>query len=176
MLSQFTDKEGRKTLFDITIFPKQVYPVGHLDFYSEGLLLLTDDKALIDFLLNQRRKHEKKYYVQVEGIPDKDVLQKLFGGVIIQGEKALPAIAKFIKDPLFPPRIPPIRGRKNIPDSWISLTIIEGKNRHVRKMTAYIGFPTLRLIRVRIKNITLGNLLPGSSRELLKKEVLDLKT
>ncbi|MGD1005706.1 MAG: pseudouridine synthase [Ignavibacteriaceae bacterium] len=175
VLSQFTDKEGRKTLSDITKFPKQVYPVGRLDFDSEGLLLLTDDKTLTNFLLNPRQKHEKEYYVQVEGIPGKDDLQKLSEGVIIQGEKTLPAKAKIIKEPLFPRRISPIRERRNIPAAWISLTLIEGRNRQVRKMTAYIGFPTLRLIKVRIKNISLGSLLPGLSRKLSKKEVLDLK-
>ena len=175
MLSQFTDKEGRKTLSGIAKLPKKIYPVGRLDFDSEGLLLLTDDKALTDFLLNPRHKHEREYYVQVEGIPGEDDLQKFSDGVIIQGEKTLPAKAKIIKDPLFPPRIPPIRERKNIPTAWISLTLTEGKNRQVRKMTAHIGFPTLRLIRVRIKNITLAKLTPGNYRELTEDEISNLK-
>jgi 23S rRNA pseudouridine2457 synthase len=175
MLSQFKDNEGRKTLSNIAEIPNQVYPVGRLDFDSEGLLLLTNDKTLTDFLLNPRRRHEREYYAQVEGTPGQDDLQKLSTGIIIQGKITLPAKVKIIKDPLFPPRIPPIRERKNIPTTWISLTLIEGRNRQVRKMTAHIGFPTLRLIRIRIKNINLGNLLPGSSRELLPKEVSDLK-
>ena len=106
--------------------------------------------------------------------PGEDDIQKLSGGVIIQGEKTLPAKAKIIKDPLFPPRIPPIRERKNIPTTWISLTLTEGKNRQVRKMTANIGFPTLRLVRVRIKNITLKNLSPGNYRALTKDEISNL--
>jgi 23S rRNA pseudouridine2457 synthase len=175
VLSQFTDKEGRKTLSDIAKFPEGVYPVGRLDFDSEGLLLLTDDKSLTDFLLNPRYKHEREYHVQVEGAPGNDDLQKLSAGVVIQGEKTLPAKAKLIKDAKFPPRIPPIRERKNIPTSWISISLIEGKNRQVRKMTAHIGFPTLRLIRIRIKNVTLGNLLPGSFRDLSDKETADMK-
>ncbi len=175
ILSQFTDKGGRKTLSDLFNFPKDVYPVGRLDFDSEGLLLLTNDKYLTDFLLNPKQKHEREYFVQVEKIPSEDDLGKLRHGVIIQNLKTLPAIVKKINEPSFPPRIPPIRERKNIPTSWISLTIIEGRNRQVRKMTALIGYPTLRLIRVRIKNIFLGNLLPGSVRELNQNEIEKLK-
>lgn len=175
VLSQFTDKEGRKTLSDIGKFPGQVYPVGRLDFDSEGLLLLTNDKPLTDYLLNPKNRHEREYCVQVEGVPAEEDMQKLSVGVIIQGEKTLPAKAKIIKDPMFPPRVPPIRERKNIPDTWISLTLVEGRNRQVRKMTAHIGFPTLRLIRVRIKNITLNNLSPGSYRELTAEEVAALR-
>ncbi|MCL5031456.1 MAG: pseudouridine synthase [Bacteroidetes bacterium] len=175
ILSQFTDKERRKTLSDIFNFPKDIYPVGRLDFDSEGLLLLTNDKALTDYLLNPNYKHEREYFVQVEKIPSEDDLEKLRRGVIIQNKKTLPAIAKKITKPSFPPRIPPIRERKNIPTSWISLILTEGRNRQVRKMTASIGFPTLRLIRVRIKNISLGNLTPGSIRELTKNEIEELK-
>ncbi len=175
ILSQFTDKDGRKTLADLFNFPKDVFPVGRLDFDSEGLLLLTNDKALTNFLLNPKQQHEREYFVQVEKIPAEDDLEKLRRGVIIQNIKTLPAKVKMINEPPFPPRIPPIRERKNIPTSWISLTIIEGRNRQVRKMTASIGYPTLRLIRVRIKNISLGNLLPGSVRELSQIEIEKLK-
>ncbi len=175
MLSQFKDIEGRQTLSSIPQMPNQVYPVGRLDYDSEGLLLLTNDKALTDFLLNPRNRHEREYYAQVEGIPSNNDLQKLAEGVIIQDKITLPAKVKIIKDPLFPPRVTPIRKRINIPTTWISLTLTEGRNRQVRKMTAHIGFPTLRLVRVRIKNITLGDLLPGSSRELLQEEILKLK-
>ncbi|MGA7719638.1 MAG: pseudouridine synthase [Ignavibacteriaceae bacterium] len=175
MLSQFKDKEGRQTLSSIPQMPTQVYPVGRLDYDSEGLLLLTNDKTLTDFLLNPRNRHEREYYALVEGIPSNNDLQKLAEGVIIQDKITLPAKVKIIKDPLFPPRVTPIRKRINIPTTWISLTLTEGRNRQVRKMTSKIGFPTLRLVRVRIKNITLGDLLPGSSRELLQEEILKLK-
>ncbi len=175
VLSQFTDKEGRRTLASLYQFPKDVYPVGRLDFDSEGLLLLTNDKSLTDYLLNPGNKHEREYYVQVEGIPGEDDLDKLREGVIIQGKKTLPAKVKIITPTSIPARIPPIRERKNIPTTWISLTLVEGRNRQVRKMTAHIGFPTLRLTRVRIKNILLGNLNPGEVRELRSEEIVKLK-
>lgn len=171
VLSQFTDKEGRKTLKSLYNFPKDVYPVGRLDMDSEGLLILTNDKLLTDYLLNPLNKHEREYYVQVEGIPTEESLQKLREGVIIQGRKTLPAKVKVINTPDFPERVPPIRFRKTIPTSWLSITIVEGKNRQVRKMTASVGLPTLRLIRVRIKNILLGDLKPGEVRELTKMEI-----
>lgn len=176
ILSQFTDKDGRKTLRDVFDFPKEVYPVGRLDLDSEGLLLLTNDKRLTDQLLNPNRDHEKEYYVQVEGIPTQEALQKLRDGVTIEGRKTLPALAGKINDPNFPPRIPPIRDRKNIPTAWINLIISEGRNRQVRKMTAAVGYPTLRLVRMRIKNITLGKMKSGEVRELTVDEVKRLKT
>ncbi|MEO8399468.1 MAG: pseudouridine synthase [Ignavibacteriaceae bacterium] len=174
VLSQFTDKEKRKTLSSLYKFPKNIFPVGRLDLDSEGLLILTDDKALTDFLLNPKNHHEKEYYVQVENIPDKNTLKKLEEGVIIEKKNTLPSKAKIINDPKIPPRNPPIRERKNIPTAWISLTIKEGRNRQVRKMTASVGCPTLRLVRIRIKNIFLGRLNPGEVRELTFKEVEDL--
>jgi 23S rRNA pseudouridine2457 synthase len=175
VLSQFTDKEGRKTLLDFYNFPKDVYPVGRLDLDSEGLLLLTNDKSLTDYLLNPANKHEREYYVQVEGVPSELDLKKLKDGVILQSKKTLPAKAKIINAPHFPPRKPPIRERKNIPASWISLTLVEGRNRQVRKMTAKIGFPTLRLVRIRIKNILLDSLNSGEVRELRSEEIATLK-
>ncbi|KAB2847198.1 MAG: pseudouridine synthase [Melioribacteraceae bacterium] len=171
VLSQFTDSDGRSTLKDLYNFPIDVYPIGRLDMDSEGLLILTNDKALTDYLLNPKHKHEKEYYVQVEGIPTKEALKKLEQGVIIEGKKTLPAKAKLINDPNLPPRVPPIRERKNIPTSWISLTITEGRNRQVRKMTAAVGFPTLRLVRVRIKNIVIENLKSGEVRAMTNKEI-----
>lgn len=171
VLSQFTDKEGRKTLKTLYNFPKDVYPVGRLDMDSEGLLLLTNDKKLVDFLLNPKNKHEREYYVQVEGIPTEEALEKLREGVIIEKKKTLPAKVKIIDDPKFPPRIPPIRERRTIPTFWISIVIAEGRNRQVRKMTAAVGYPTLRLVRVRIKNIFLGQLKSGEVRELNKNEI-----
>ncbi|MFO7446535.1 MAG: pseudouridine synthase [Ignavibacteriaceae bacterium] len=171
VLSQFMDKEGRNTLSDLYKFPKDVYPVGRLDMDSEGLLIITNDKKLTDHLLNPKNQHEREYYVQVEGIPADEALQQLREGVEIEKKKTLPAKVKRIDPPHFPPRVPPVRERKSIPDSWISLTLIEGRNRQVRKMTAKIGYPTLRLIRVRIKNILLGDLAIGSARELSRNEV-----
>lgn len=167
MLTQFTDGEGRKTLSDLYPFPKDVYAVGRLDMDSEGLILLTNDKKVNSFLLKPENGHEREYLVQVEGIPDRDALKKLETGVIIEGRKTLPARAKLlITPPEVPERIPPIRERKTIPVSWITLSLVEGKNRQVRKMTASAGHPTLRLIRIRIGKILLGNMKPGEVREI----------
>ena len=175
VLSQFTDKEGRKTLGDIYKFPRDVYSVGRLDMDSEGLLLLTNDKSLTNFLLNPVFEHEKEYYVQVEGIPKESSLEKLRNGVLINGKKTLFSKVRKIDEPNFLQRIPPIRVRKNIPTCWMSISITEGRNRQVRKMTAYIGHPTLRLIRVRIKNLLIDGLLPGSIRKLNSREIDELK-
>ena len=175
VLTQFTDDDNRPTLSSLFEFPKDVYPVGRLDMDSEGLLLLTNDKALTDYLLNPKYKHEREYYSQVEGIPTKEALQKLCSGVVIEGKLTLPAKAKLIDDPNFPPRIPPIRERKTIPTSWISLTLIEGRNRQVRKMTAAVGLPTLRLVRVRIENLFLDDLKTGEVKEINGKEIVGFK-
>ena len=175
VLTQFTDDENRPTLASLHNFTEDVYPVGRLDMDSEGLLLLTNDKPLTDYLLNPKQKHEREYFAQVEGIPTKEALQKFCEGIIIEGKKTLPAKAKLIDDPNFPQRVPPIRERKNIPTSWISLTLIEGRNRQVRKMTAAVGFPTLRLVRVRIENLYLGNLKVGEVKEISERE-LNVKT
>lgn len=175
VLSQFTDEEGRKTLSDIYDFPKDVYPVGRLDMDSEGLLLLTNDKELNHLLLNPKFRHEREYYVQVEGIPDVSAAKKLQSGVIIENKKTLPAKFKVLDiPPSFPERIPPIRKRKNIPAAWISLTLTEGRNRQVRKMTAAVGYPTLRLVRARIENICLNDLQPGKVKELDKSAIAGL--
>ena len=173
VLTQFTDKEKRKTLSSLYNFPKDVYPVGRLDMDSEGLLLLTNDKSLTDYLLNPKNKHEREYFVQVEKTPTEQELQKLCDGINLKDGKTLPARIKIIDDPNFPPRIPPIRERKNIPTSWLSIILIEGRNRQVRRMTAAIGFPTLRLVRVRIGNILLGKMMIGEVRELTIKELKD---
>ncbi len=176
VLSQFTDKLNRKTLAEFYDFPKNVYPVGRLDLDSEGLLLLSNDKEMVDFLLNPVNRHEKEYYAQVEGIPDEESLAKLEDGVVIEGKKTLPAEAKIIDDPQFPPRKPPIFPRKNKTVCWLSVVVTEGRYRQVRKMTASVGYPTLRLVRVRIKNILLGNLQPGKVRELTPGEIEILKS
>jgi 23S rRNA pseudouridine2457 synthase len=175
VLSQFTDKLNRKTLAGFCDFPKDVYPVGRLDMDSEGLLLLSNDKDLVDFLLNPLNRHEKEYFVQVEGKPDEQSLQMLREGVIIDEIKTLPAKIKIIEEPAFPSRIPPIRYRKNDCTTWMSITISEGKYRQVRKMTAKAGYPTLRLIRFRIKNLTIEGLKPGEVRSLMPDEIMQLK-
>ena len=174
VLTQFTDKENRKTLSSLHEFPKDVYPVGRLDLDSEGLLLLSNNKKLTDYLLNPKNRHEREYFVQVEGIPAEKDLQKLRDGILLKDGKTLPAKVKIIDDPSFPPRIPPIRKRKNIPTCWLSITLIEGKNRQVRRMTAAIGYPTLRLVRVRIKNILLGNLAVGCVKKINENEIIYL--
>jgi 23S rRNA pseudouridine2457 synthase len=177
MLSQFTDDAGRLTLANLYNFPVDVYPVGRLDSNSEGLLLLTNDKTLTDLLLNPKYEHEREYAVQVDGAPRKVDLEKLESGVVIESRKTKPAKVFFLNEfNQFPERNPPIRVRKNIPDTWIKLIITEGRNRQVRKMTAAIGFPTLRLIRIRIANIYLDNLLPGDVTELTSNEIKELYT
>jgi 23S rRNA pseudouridine2457 synthase len=172
MLSQFTDKEGRATLSDLGKFPKDVYPVGRLDYDSEGLVLLTNDNELKHKLLHPKFKTPKTYLAQVERIPDEIALEKLRKGVVIEGKKTLPAKVKILeKEPNHPPRSVPIRFRKNIPTAWLEITITEGRNRQVRKMTAAVGHPTLRLVRVKMGKIELGNLLTGGARNLNSQEI-----
>lgn len=172
VLSQFSPEENKKTLADyFQNLPKDVYPVGRLDYDSEGLLLLTNDKKLTQQLLEPRYKHQRTYYVQVEGIFDVTAQKKLEQGVAINvGGKmytTLPAkLAILDTAPAFPERNPPIRFRKNIPTSWISITLNEGKNRQVRKMTAAAGFPTLRLVRYAIGNFTVADWHSGEVREV----------
>ncbi|RJP67064.1 MAG: pseudouridine synthase [Ignavibacteriales bacterium] len=167
MLTQFTDGNGRSTLADLFPFPKDVYPVGRLDMDSEGLVLLTNDKKLNHMLLNPKFRHEREYLAQVEGVPTQEAIDKLCKGVIIENKLTLPAKVKLVEEPKeLPERIPPIRERKNIPTSWLSISLIEGRNRQVRKMTASEGYPTLRLIRIRIGNILLQKMKPGEVREI----------
>ena len=174
MLTQFSG-EG-PTLATLGEFPKEVYPVGRLDKDSEGLLLLTDDKSLNHQLLNPRFAHQRTYYVQVEGIPTPEALAQLQAGVTIQVDgkayRTKPAVAKLLEDaPTLPDRDPPIRYRASIPDRWLALTLIEGKNRQVRKMTAAVGFPTLRLVRYSMEKITLDGMGVGEVRELSQEVV-----
>ncbi len=174
VLSQFTDKQGRKTLANYCKLPSDIYPVGRLDYDSEGLLILTNDKRLTDQLLNPHNRHEREYLVQVEGIPNEKDLNRLREGIMIEKKKTLPAKVRLLNEVNIYPRNPPIRERKSIPTSWLSIIIVEGRNRQVRKMTAKIGCPTLRLIRIRIKNIKLGSLKSGSLRELTNSEIQKL--
>lgn len=155
-------------------FPKHVYPIGRLDWDSEGLLLLSDEKKWNDLLLHPRHAHERTYHVQVEDLITEAALEQLRKGVMIQGRRTKPCSAKLWGTPDHPARHPPIRIRLSIPTCWIELKLIEGKNRQVRRMTAAVGFPTLRLIRTAIGAYTLGDLPEGKWRELdpLQKQLL----
>ena len=175
VLSQFTSEEGKETLADYGPFPKDVYPVGRLDRDSEGLLLLTNDNELKHHLLEPRFAHPRTYLVQVEGIPDEQQIGVLKSGVVIEGVKTREAKVKLLHtEPELPARPVPIRFRKTIPTSWIEMTLTEGRNRQVRKMTAAVGFPTLRLIRIRIGRLTLEGLAPGGYKELTQNEIESL--
>lgn len=171
VLSQFTpDGSSNRTLSEFG-FPKEVYPIGRLDADSEGLLLLSDEPGLNTRLLDPERGHVRRYWAQVERIPTVEALSKLSTGLVIADYKTRPCRAWLLDpQPEVPPRIPPIRVRKSVPDCWIALELIEGKNRQVRKMTAAIGHPTLRLLRVQIGALELGALAVGSWRELSASE------
>ncbi|WP_018616215.1 pseudouridine synthase [Segetibacter koreensis] len=178
VLTQFSSEDRKTTLKEHFNVPKDVYPVGRLDYDSEGLLILTNDASLNHRLLNPQYKHEREYWVQVEGSITKQAIDDLRKGVVIsidgKQHKTLPCKAySFTEPPTVFERHPPIRFRKNIPVSWISLTLIEGKNRQVRRMTAKVGFPTLRLIRYRIQKLTLADMRPGEMKELTKEEIYE---
>lgn len=171
VLSQFTpDGSPNRSLAEFG-FPNNVYPIGRLDADSEGLLLLSDEPEWNARLLEPRHAHEREYWAQVERIPTTTSLEKLARGVVIQGRKTLPCRAWLLDpQPAVPPREPPIRFRKSVPDCWMGLELIEGKNRQVRRMTAAIGHPTLRLLRVRIGKLTLSDLPTGQWRILQPAE------
>ena len=175
VLSQFSPQEGKATLKDIAPVAADIYPVGRLDFDSEGLIILTNDRHLTHRLLDPVFGHEREYWVQVEGTIGHHALRQLGSGVNITIDHkpftTRPADARIIIDPAVPERNPPIRYRAQIPTSWVSLTLTEGKNRQVRKMTAAVGYPTLRLIRYRILNITIDGLQPGELREIRKEDI-----
>ena len=153
-----------------------VYPVGRLDHDSEGLLLLTDDGPLQHRLSDPKFGHPRTYWAQVERVPDEAALQRLRAGLEIQGERTRPAQVRLLEEePVLPPREPPIRYRKNVPTAWIELTLTEGRNRQVRKMTAAVGHPTLRLVRIAIGSMQLGDLRPGAWRDLGPSEIATLK-
>lgn len=142
---------------------------------SEGLLLLSNDKMLVDFLLNPNNFHEKEYLAQVEGIPNENEMERFRDGLLIENQKTLPAKIEIVDPINIPNRVPSIRKRMNIPVCWLKIVITEGRNRQVRKMTAAIGHPTLRLIRTRIKNLTLDEFKPGEVRKLSEIEIQNLK-
>jgi 23S rRNA pseudouridine2457 synthase len=171
VLSQFTDREGRATLASL-VPVEGVYPVGRLDRDSEGLLLLTDDGPLAHRLTDPRFEHPKTYLVQVERIPDETSLEQLGRGVDLKDGRTRPARVTLLPEPpTFPERSAPIRFRKSVPTAWLQLTIHEGRNRQIRRMTAAVGHPTLRLVRVGLGPVTLGGLAPGEWRELTSAEV-----
>lgn len=165
VLTKFTDPEGRPTLADFVNVPG-VYPAGRLDYDSEGLLLLTNVGWLQALISEPRHKLPKTYWVQVEGIPTDEALQQLAEGVLLNDGITLPAQVSRLPAPPVWPRVPPIRERQSIPDAWLQLTITEGRNRQVRRMTAAVGYPTLRLIRQQIGPWTVGRLQPGQWQEV----------
>ena len=171
VLSQFTsDGSPNRTLAEFG-FPPRVYALGRLDADSEGLLLLSDEPGLNARLLEPHRAHARIYWAQVEGIPGADALNKLSKGVEIQGRKTLPCRVWLLEpQPQVPLRQPPIRFRKTVPDRWIGLELVEGKNRQVRRMTAAAGHPTLRLLRIRIGAFELAELPPGQWRALDERQ------
>ena len=163
VLSQFSPQGDKRTLADF-ISLRNVYPAGRLDYNSEGLLLLTDDGRLQQRIANPRYSKQKQYWVQVEGIPTDADLERLRSGITLKDGPTRPARVELIDPPPVWERSPPIRERKHIPTAWLSLTIAEGRNRQVRRMTAHIGYPTLRLIRYRVGNWTLDGLDVGEYR------------
>ena len=170
VVCQFSPVDNHPTLsgFDL---PKGVYPAGRLDTDSEGLLLLTDDGRLQHFLTDPRFGHPRTYWAQVERIPTEEDLAKLRGGPRLADGPTRPCKARLLEEePRLPPREPPIRFRKNVPTAWIELTLTEGRNRQVRRMTAAIGFPTLRLVRVKMGRLSLHGIKPGESRPLKLEE------
>jgi 23S rRNA pseudouridine2457 synthase len=172
VLSKFTDEQGRKTLADFVKIPN-IYPCGRLDYDSEGLIVLTDSGWLQNFISSPKHKLPKTYLVQVEGEISDEAIRNLSRGVLLKDGKTLPAEAKKIEAPnnLWE-REPPIRFRKNIPDSWLEITIREGKNRQVRRMTAAVGFPTLRLIRKSVGNFSIDGIKNGEYKEIIVNSLL----
>ncbi len=176
VLSQFSAVDGKKTLSDFLDVPHDVYPVGRLDYDSEGLLILTNDKSLNHRLLDPQFQHEREYWLQVDGAVSKEAVTQMANGLTIQVDgkpyPTKPCKANIFQEtPVVPERNPSIRFRKEIPAPWIQLILTEGKNRQVRKMTAKVGFPTLRLIRYRIQGVTMDGMQPGDMLPLSQQEI-----
>lgn len=167
VLCQFSDRSQppRRTLAEFGL-PPAVYPAGRLDFDSEGLLLLTDDGRLAHRLTDPRHKQAKTYWAQVEGAPDAAAIERLRRGVLLNDGLTRPADVEIIEPPSLWPRDPPVRYRKSVPDHWLSITLREGRNRQVRRMTAAVGLPTLRLVRLAIASYRLGELAPGQWQQV----------
>ena len=179
MLSQFTPHGDTPVLGRLYNFPSDVYPVGRLDADSEGLLILTNDKSLNSKLLSPKNGHKRTYWVQVEGEFSEEALEKIQSPLKIRVNKkdhiTLPCEAEILKEePKLPERNPPIRFRKNVPTTWIQLKLKEGKNRQVRKMTAKVGFPTLRLVRHSIENLDIEGMRSGQVKVLEREEIYKL--
>jgi 23S rRNA pseudouridine2457 synthase len=170
VLCQFTDQLGRKTLKDYIHF-KEVYSVGRLDMDTEGLLLLTNDGDLNHWMASPKNRMYKTYWAQVEGVPAEEQIFELKHGVLLDKEKTLPAKVKIIEEPKLWERPKPIRFRKSVPTSWLEISIMEGMNRQVRRMTAAVGLPCLRLVRVSFGTLVLGNLLPGQFKMIPKPKI-----
>ena len=171
VLPCFTDSEGRPTLSDYVDLPG-VYPAGRLDFDSEGLMVLTSDGALAHVITDPAYKCPKIYWVQIERDPDETALERLQGGVLLRGQLTKPAtVCRLDGEPSFPERTVPIRFRKTVPTCWLEITLREGQNRQVRRMTAAVGHPTLRLIRVAVGHLRLDGLKPGEWRDASSEEV-----
>lgn len=176
VLCQFSPVEGKLTLSDFLSLPKDVYPVGRLDYDSEGLLLLTNDGFLHHKLIDPRFEHSRTYWVQVEGLPNEEALRRLKEGIVIEGRRTKKANVRLLQDePKLWERNPPIRFRKSIPTSWLEIELFEGRNRQIRRMTAAVGFPTLRLVRIKIEFLEVFGLKPGEFREMTKEEINRLK-
>lgn len=175
VLTKFTDSEGRPTLADYVPVPN-IYAAGRLDKDSEGLLILTDDGALNTRLTHPRHHLPRTYWAQVEHIPDDETLQALAAGVLIKGERTRPAKVRLLpNEPAIPPRPVPIRERKHIPTAWVELVLTEGRNRQVRRMTAAVGHPTLRLVRWAVGDVTLAGLRPGAYLPLSPRQIERLR-
>jgi 23S rRNA pseudouridine2457 synthase len=176
VLSQFTDSGGRTTLNAFGPFPQDVYAAGRLDADSEGLLLLTNDNQMKARVTEPGSGHPRTYLVQVEQIPNDDALRQLRSGVILRGRRTRPADVRLLEhEPDLPDRTVPIRFRKNIPTAWLEVTLREGRNRQVRRMTAAVGHPTLRLVRIRIGSLSIDGLAPGRWRYLSPSELRTLE-
>ena len=174
VLSCFTDPEGHSTLADFISVPN-VYPAGRLDYDTEGLLVLTSDGTLAHRITDPRHKLPKVYLVQVERVPDDAALASLRRGVLLKGRRTRPAEVELLAEaPDLPPRPVPIRFRKSVPTAWLKVTLREGQNRQIRRMTAAVGHPTLRLVRVAVGPVTLDDLQPGQWRELKGAEMTGL--
>ena len=173
VLSQFTDETGRKTLADF-IDIKEIYPAGRLDYDSEGLLMLTDDGRLQALISHPKHKLTKTYWAQVEGIVDDSHCQSLLDGVVLKDGPARAIGCKPIDTPKLWDRVPPIRQRKTVSDSWLEITIAEGRNRQIRRMTAAVGLPTLRLVRSRIGSLSLSSLPLGEIKQITGRNATEI--